>query len=224
MLFKPESKFPCLLFLLSHHLLQAANYLKGATREGAGSQSSSPFSSCQHQGKGGNRSLLLSPLQAQTINPGSFHGCAGRLFGPDDYASVYAEKGSQGMPTLRGFEVIGTLAEISALSLNGLCGLGQYASIVDFFFLVYKMGLIMTTHTGPVRIEGGKYAMVTSSSPTQCDTSITQAKTLGVLLAPLSQPSSNLPVPLPALPPTFTSRPDTPRSIYRHRLVPGLLQ
>lgn len=60
----------------------------------------------------------------------------------------------------------------------------------------------MTTHTGLVRIKGGKYAMVTSSSPTQCDTSvtvvysislkgtsnlsITQAKTLGVLLAPLT--------------------------------------
>lgn len=200
--------------------------LKGATREGVGSQSSSPFSPRHHQGKGGNRSLFLSPLQAQTITPGSFHGCAGRLFGSDDYASIYAEKGSQGMPTLRGFEVIGALAEISALSLNWLCGLGQYASIVDFCFLVHKMGLIVTTHTGLVRIKGGKYAVVTSSSPTQCDTSvtvvysislkgtsnlsITQAKTLGVLLAPLSQPSSNLPVPLPALPPTFTSRPDTP--------------
>lgn len=60
--------------------------------------------------------------------------------------------------------------ESSTLSLNSL---GQYASIVDFCFLVYKMGLIMTTHTGLVRIKGGKYAMVTSSSPTQCDTSIT---------------------------------------------------
>lgn len=58
LLFKPESQFPCLLVLLSYHLLQAANYLTGATREGAGGQSSFPFCPCQHQGKGGKRSLF----------------------------------------------------------------------------------------------------------------------------------------------------------------------
>lgn len=160
------------------------------------------------------------------------------MFGPDDYAGVYAEKGSQGMPTLRGFEVIGALAEISALSLNGLCGIGQYASIVDFCFLVYKVGLIMTTHTGLVRIKGGKYAVVTSSSPTQCDTSvtavysislkgtsnrsITQAKTLGVLLAPLTTFIQSTRAPASSAP-HLHKQTRYPRSTYRH-LVPGLLQ
>lgn len=42
------------------------------------------------------------------------------MFGLDYYAGIYAENGSWEMSTLRGFEVIGALAEISALSLGNV--------------------------------------------------------------------------------------------------------
>lgn len=75
-------------------------------------------------------------------------GGARRLFGLDYYAGIYAENGSQGMSTLGGFEVIGALAEISALSLGNMPA--SWAC-----FLVYRMGLIMTINMGFVRIKGG---------------------------------------------------------------------
>lgn len=149
-------------------------------------------------------------------------GGARRLFGLDYYAGIYAENGSQGMSTLGGFEVIGALAEISALSLGNMPA--SWAC-----FLVYRMGLIMTINMGFVRMKGGNICEGHLILPNLvCDLSIAafyftslRASPSFRLLRPKTWVSSWLlfhnvhPIrqrPLPALPLTFTTRPDTPAS------------
>lgn len=102
----------CLLGLLSHYLLQAANHLEEPQEKVLAVSLAR-----QHQGKGGTG---LSSRALSKHKPSLQGACMGGREAVWTGLPCWClcRKGSQGIPNLRGFEATGALAGISALPLN----------------------------------------------------------------------------------------------------------
>lgn len=143
-----ESKFSCLLGLLSHHFLQAANYLEGGAREGACGPSPPPSPLAITKK---NRSLFSLSKHTPSLQGAFRSGQGGCL----DWDAMLASTQKRDH---RECQLSGAVTSKSSLGsplspVTSCVALGNYFSIVDFCYLEYKMGLLMAMYKGFVRFK-----------------------------------------------------------------------